>query len=519
VTERELTVALDPLVDRCDGQYGDWPDVLRRAGVTLKATVAQDRPRGMLPAHRPVGRARRVGVVALATLILAAVVLVSTGFGRDALRSLVGRIDVEFGASEPAPAVVRWRFEDLAIGAPPSFAPDAIASQARTVGALRIGGKERALSVVPTRGGGFCFEIENSSGGCVPDPGGGPMTRTRLSASPTISVDPRPNAPSYAQILGVQGMVSGDEIERLAIEFADGASQDLDFVYVSEPIDAGFFGYTVPEDRQRGSKRPCFVVGRNAAGEIVARRRIYFPKRPPAITPGQGQGPSDRTLPARPSPPPSAPIQRGAAHGVSVTAGANGSVLFDATRIAPERRALLEGAITYACFELVKRGGVLRGRGLGQEARFQPTVGFRAFGIDTPFDGCEVRGGYGHIWPDRLGNHSVIEVPFSEAGRHFFEDRAAARDLAIFLSRGAMAKLRRRSPPLSAAELERQFGTRIAALGSRDAAPPAGMIGYWVEGSRTVFRRASSTGHEFEVVVGPNGGVRSENVRPLAFVF
>jgi len=516
MTERELTAALDTLVDRCDTEYGDWPDVLRRAGVTLQATVAHGRSRTAIRVHRPAGRALRIGLVVLVTVVLAALVLVSTGFGRDVLRSLAGRIDADFGASDSAPAVVRWRFEDLAIGAPPSFAPQAVASQARTVGTLLIRGRERTLWVTPTKQGGFCFEVEESYGACVSDIGG---FSPRLSASPAISIDRRPNAPSYAQMLDVQGFVLSDEIERLTIEFGDGESEDLTFVYVSPPINAGFFGYTVPEERRRGPGRPRFVVARNDAGDIVDRRRLYFPSRPPAIAPGRSVGPSDRTLPARPTPPPSASVQQGGVHGVAITAGRNGSVLFDATRIEPRRRALLDGGITYACFELVTRGGVTQDRGLGQAGRLQPTVGFRVFGIGTPLDGCEIQGGYGHRWPDRLGAHSVIEVPFTEAGHRFFEERAAARDLALFVRSGAMRQLRRSSPPLTAAELTRQFGARIAALPSRSAAPPEGAIGYWVDGSSVFFRRMSPTGRRFEVVVGPNGGVRSENVEPLAFVF
>jgi len=523
MSERELTAALDVLVDRCDDEYGDWSDVLGRAGVVLGPGVAGGAVAVMPPPRR--GRsARRVGLVALAAVLLAAVAFVSTGFGRDALSSLLGRIDVDFWRSERAPAVVRWRFEDLAIGAPPQIAPQAIPSQARTVGTLRIGGRERTLWVAPTKRGGFCFEVERSWGGCMRDAGAGgrrpPRALPLVSVSPAVSIERGHGTATIARMLGISGVVLSDRIERLTVEFADGETQDLDFVYVSAPIDAGFFGYTVPGERQRGPGRPRFVVARDSSGNVVSRQRLYFPTRlPQPVSPGRSRGPSERTLPARPTPPPSAPLQHGEAHGVSITAGRNGSVLFDATQIAPDRRALLDGGITYACFELVTRGGVTEDRGLGQSARFQPTVGFRLFGVGTPLDGCEIEGGYGHRWPDKLDGHSAIEVPFSEAGRRFFEERAAARDLALFVRTGAMRRLRRTSPPLTAADLRRHFGPRIAALPSRTADPPRGTIGHWVDGSSVLFRRVSSTGRRFEVVVGPGGGIRSENVKPLAFVF
>ena len=519
MTDRELTAAMSPLIDSCDDDFGDWADVLRRAQVT----TVQHSDGGPARVHRPTrsgsaGRRRRV-LLAVAAVLLAGLVLVSTGFGRNALQSLLGRIDVDFWRSEPAPSVVRWRFEDLAIGSPPSLVPQAIASEARTVGTLRVGGRTRTLWVAPTRKGGFCYELEDSFGGRRPG-AGMRAALTRLSASPTLRIDPRPNAPTWARMLGVQGTVLGDEIEQLSIEFADGTSQDLDFLYVSSPIDAGFFGYTVPEGRQLGRGRPRFVVGRNSAGNVIARQRLPFPTRPPDVAPGTGSGPAGRRLPSRPAPAPSPPLQRGEAHGVSIVAGRNGSVLFDSRQITPERRALLDGGISYACFELVKRGGATQGRGLGQEARFQPTVGFRVFGIGTPFDGCEIQGGYGHRWPDKLGSHSAVEIPFTAAGRRFFTDRAAARDLALFLTRTPGMRHMRRAPTATFAQwLHNRFSPRVVELQSPSTSPPHGRIGYRVTDSGVLFRRVSPTGRVFTIVIGPKGGARSENVRPLAFIY
>ena len=514
MTESELTAALDVLVDRCDDAYGDWADVLGRAG--LRPEPSADA--GAVAAPSPPGRRpRRLGLVALAAVLLGTVALVATGFARDAL-SLLSRIDVEFRSSEPAPDVVRWRFEDLAIGAPPEFAPQAIASQVRTVGNLRVNGKERTIWVAPTRRGGFCYEVEKSYGGCTPNfPRGGtpsPRASVLVLSGAVAGIDPRRGALTAVRIPSVQGMVVSDEVERLTVEFADGESEDVDFVYVSPPIDAGFFAYTVPTERQSGPGRPRLVVGRNGAGEVVARQRLDFPTRRPRIKrgpPPSGQGPTRRTSPARPLPPPSAPVQRGEAHGVSISAGRNGSVRFDLRGITSERRALLEDGVSFVCFELVVRGGVTRDRTLGYSSHLQPTAGFRFNGIGNPLDGCYMNGRYGHRWPGRLDNHSVIEVPFTEAGRRFFEDRAAAGDLALFNRR-----LRRERHPLTAADL-RVFGARIAALPSRAASPPRDMIGYWVDDSSILLRRVSSTGRRFEIVVGPNGRIRSENVGPLVY--
>ena len=39
-----------------------------------------------------------------------------------------------------------------------------------------------------------------------------------------------------------------------------------------------------------------------------------------------------------------------------------------------------------------------------------PRVAIRTFGIPKPFDGCEIQGAYGHVWPDRNGSHTAVEI-------------------------------------------------------------------------------------------------------------
>jgi len=523
VTESELTTALDVLVDRCDDEHGDWADVLGRAGLVLEPAAGG--ALAVLPRSRRRTTQRRIGLVALAAVLLG-VALVATGFARDAL-SLLGRIDVDFRSSEPAPEVVRWGFANLATGeppgfAPPGFAPRAIASQARTVGTLRVDGQNRTIWVAPTRRGGFCYAVEDSLGSCAPRVS--PRALPRIDASHDVSFDfdPRRGTPDAVRILGSEGIVVSDEVERLTVEFADGVSEDLDFVYVSPPIDAGFFAYTVPAERRSGPGRPRLIVGRNRAGEVVARQRLDVPTvtrtLPPRFAPPPGRGSTTRRIRGRTSPLPSAPLQRGEAHGVSIIAGTNGSVLFDLRGITPERRAMLENGLTYACFKVGVRHGVTHAYRNGVSAELQPTLGWRFDRLGTSLDGCYLAGYYGHRWPGKLDNHHVVEVSFTEAGRRHFEDSAAAFGLALFARSPATFRLRRQPPPLTADELRREFGSRIAALPSRNALPPRGMIGYWADGSDVLLRRVSSSGRRLEIVIGANGGVRSENIRHLTRV-
>ena len=144
-------------------------------------------------------------------------------------------------------------------------------------------------------------------------------------------------------------------------------------------------------------------------------------------------GPLGRILPTTPPTPPSAPIQKGAADGFAVVAGHNGDVQFTEITNTPALQRHVGHSVIYSCFRLTREFGIFTARGLGNEARFTPKVGFDVNGVGTPFDGCDIEGSAGHLWPDKNGSHSVVEIAFTTAGRNFFADRAAARDLALFV--------------------------------------------------------------------------------------
>jgi len=219
-------------------------------------------------------------------------------------------------------------------------------------------------------------------------------------------------------------------------------------------------------------------------------------------------------------PPPAPPLQKGEAEGVTVTAGRNGVAVFDTSNATANVRELIAGrAANYACFSFMRYHRDAPAE-LGFSRTTRPRVAIRTYGLSTPFDGCEIQGGYGHLLPDKLGSHSAIEIPFTGAGRRFFADRAAARDLALFLSRTTGMRQMRREPTAVFAEwLRNRFSPRVVEPQSQSASPPHGRIGYRVTESRVLFRRVSSTGRVFTIVVGENGGIASENVRPLAFVY
>lgn len=488
-----LDDALGELVDPCDGERGDWDEVLRRAGVTPAA-------RGRLPR-------RRLSLVALAVVCLAIALFATPAFGlRDAVLGLIGREDVTFDEGAPAPEVVRKPFRDLDLGVPPGQDPQALPDEMRRVGTFRLGGRDRTLWVGPTRRGGFCYALEGASGGCLRDrrgPAPGAIAHT---------LGGRQRVGETFEVLSLTGWLFAPEARRLTVEFEDGQAEDVGFVYVSAPIGAGFFAYDVRGERRRAPKRPAALVLRDASDRVIARERIPQPRREvpaPRIVATRPQ-----PLPAQPKPAPTEPRQVGGARGVEITAGANGAVLFDA-RAADELVSRFRGkGVSYVCFTL----GSGRARGLGHWGAYAPTVGLRYFGLQTPFDGCEIQGSYGHRWPDRLGSHGAVEVAFTPAARRYYEDRAAARDLALFVRSGEVQRLRRLQGAELAGALAASYGDRIVRLARAGAAPPPGRIGYWPGPGRTVFRRLSTTGRTFEVVVA-DGRVLRHDLGELALVF
>jgi hypothetical protein len=58
------------------------------------------------------------------------------------------------------------------------------------------------------------------------------------------------------------------------MRFKDGATVDVPFVWVSEPIDAGFAVYRVPDAHRRAATRPVSLALYDAHGKLIARDLI-----------------------------------------------------------------------------------------------------------------------------------------------------------------------------------------------------------------------------------------------------
>ena len=382
-----LETMLDRLVPEPEA-FGDWDDVLTRAGITKRALP----PRKVL--------------VAAAVGVLLVVLFATPAFG--VLLDLIGRTNVPF-TGKAAPTRVQRSFFDMSVGAPRGMGPEAIAAQTRRVGVL--GG--RALYVAPTRGGGFCWEFEHASGGCD--------TRRTRALSPTWMLMEHRGGPLFVQ--KVAGELLAAKTRSLEVEYADGTATQIPFIWVTKPINAGFFLYVIPAAHRRGAARAVAVSVRDSNGKVIARERIVYarPHLPIGKTP-----PLPRSYrPPPPLPAPSAPLQRGSANGVTVVVGANGIAEFHISN-----PSLQKG--DWACLKFIRYHQVDPFE-LGYARQAVHGSRIQLGSLRGPVDGCEVRPGRGHTWPDPLGYHSGAEIAFTARGKRYFADRAAARELALYL--------------------------------------------------------------------------------------
>jgi hypothetical protein len=215
-------------------------------------------------APRPRAR-RRLAIVALAAALGMAVAAGTPAFG-------LGRAIVDFFAAEPASENVRLRFAEMD-EADPANGPGAIASEARRVYVFRTASGEHVLSLAPTEKGSFCWSITGLAGGC----------QTILSAQGPFNPGehdpvkiglvfrdiPAPTMPQQEVLIG--GNIRADDSSLLEIEFQDGDKEAIPFVWVSAPIDAGFFLYELPRERWAAGERPIALSLYATDGMLLSR--------------------------------------------------------------------------------------------------------------------------------------------------------------------------------------------------------------------------------------------------------
>jgi hypothetical protein len=173
------------------------------------------------------------------------------------------------------------------------------------------------------------------------------------------------------------------------------------------------------------------------------------------------------------------PVQSGSGDGVKVRIYRSGAAVFDTTDIRPGLRELLPEEVTVGCIRVTGPHGSIGGIGVPFRRRITVLLsdgrpgprGRRPAGL--PLDACEVGGGLGRNWLPRFDWHGPFEIPLTDRGRRFFEERAAARELADFVRTGKRRQARvemKRGEPAPPAERLEDFRTphiQVSSTGNR----------------------------------------------------
>lgn len=215
---------------------------------------------------------RRAALVSVSLLLAVAVSAPALGWHRTVLDWL----DTEEASSE-----VKLEFARLGIGAPAEHKLGIEHEQARTVTTVKHGGKSYVLSVAPTSSGGFCFWWADLTASCRQARTSPPAHRERGSrdlATFRLGTIWMPDAHGVMQ--SIAGNLIGDDIEQLSAVHADGSRETIPVVWVSEPIDAGFYLYFVPEEHRVAGKHLTELAATDADGDPVARQT--FALTPPS---------------------------------------------------------------------------------------------------------------------------------------------------------------------------------------------------------------------------------------------
>jgi hypothetical protein len=178
-----------------------------------------------------------------------------------------------FFAGDSAPAPVVKDFASLGVGAPPGMDPGVLADQTRKVTTVHARDGAHTLWVAPTAQGGLCLEWTHESGGCD-KLGTVPLSTTWATSGPASARRGGAPTPSLQAVTRVVGFVHHKYAVTVEIRFQDGDTVRPALVWVSPPIDAGFFFYDVPEAKQRPGHGVTSVVALDAEGRVVTQESL-----------------------------------------------------------------------------------------------------------------------------------------------------------------------------------------------------------------------------------------------------
>jgi hypothetical protein len=244
-----------------------WEDVLARA--QLLADTAATNGDGVTNGERSLAlallpppakrRPRRRLLVAAAAVVALVFAVVGAAYA-------LGHPIIDFGKAPKGPRQVVNNFGRMTVGATPIYV---LPHQARRITAVRIDGQERVLWVAPMKQGGFCYQWWKLIASCNANhnPGFSPI---RFEFSGILDRH-------GITILG--GSFTREATARIVIAYADGIRTEVPFVWITAPINAGFFLYRIPDAQQREGHLPTAITLLDSSAHVIDRQSI-FDRRP-----------------------------------------------------------------------------------------------------------------------------------------------------------------------------------------------------------------------------------------------
>ena len=207
---------------------------------------------------------RRAALVAASLLAAVAVSAPALGWHR----AILNWLDAEAASSE-----VKLEFARLGIGAPAEHRLGIEHEQARTVTTVTHGKKSYTLSVAPTKSGGFCFWWAALTASCRQERTPPASFRERSEGDfATFRLGTIWSPDTAGVIQSVAGNVIGPDAERLQAVYADGEVAEIPLIWVSSPIDAGFYLYFTPDRHRQPGAHMTALEALDGNGEVVARQ-------------------------------------------------------------------------------------------------------------------------------------------------------------------------------------------------------------------------------------------------------
>jgi hypothetical protein len=181
----------------------------------------------------------------------------------------LGHPIVDFKTAPKGPRAVVNDFGSLKVGAPPGMAIGGLLpEEARRITSVLIDGKRHVLWIAPTKQGGYCDHWSGLIAECRADP----QTVKRILFSRLYSA--RQGEPER---LVVGGSFVQSNATRLELVYQDGVAAEVPFVWVTEPIDAGFYLFQVPRSHWAAGRGPKGVRLFDEHGHLLASESTPYP--------------------------------------------------------------------------------------------------------------------------------------------------------------------------------------------------------------------------------------------------